>query len=256
MQFNQNEIINLTDHSIVAVTGVDSARFLQGQLTCDIETLQPGQGQLAAHLNPQGRIISLFFLLRNTDSFYFILPKDILDTALGALKKYAVFYKVKLTTETDKAHIGISELTTQKEGYKIPSLNLHLSVNETNAPSSLKAWQPFFIEAGIATIYAKTSGLFLPHDLNLPALGAISFTKGCYTGQEIVARMQYKGKMKKALHAYTFQHTQLPELGQSVFDDKGREAGVIVHAYQSQENKIIALLLLDNRDFINSKLGY
>lgn len=251
-----NEMINLTEHGIITIQGADSAKFLQGQLTCDMQELQPGQGQLAAHLNPQGRIISLFFLLKNSDGFYLVLPKDMVTIAIKALQKYAVFYKVKLMDKTDSTSISITTLNTEDEGYKIPALNLHVYLSEAKNKTSSSSWKKIFVETGIATIYAKTSGLFLPHDLNLPALGAISFTKGCYTGQEIVARMQYKGKIKKVLHTYTFENTTLPQPGQSVFNDNGGEAGVIIDAYPSQENKIMALLLLDNRDSINSKLGF
>jgi hypothetical protein len=118
--------------------------------------------------------------------------------ALKALKKYAIFFKVALTDASEELSI-------------IGSLGSHL---------------PTFLENGVAMIYPETSGLFLPHEINLPQLGGVSFTKGCYTGQEIIARMQYRGKLKTQLSLATSEEKNLVR-GNDIFGEKG-VAGKIV----------------------------
>jgi len=160
----------------IKVSGTDAAKLLQGQLTCDVNALTDKQYSLAALCNPQGRVISLFYLAYLNDAYYLILPENILELTLTALKKYAVFYKLALEDTSDTLANVLTNIGN-------PTL--------------------FDTQAGVPRIHPETSGTFLPHDINLDQLGAISFNKGCYTGQEIIARMQYRGKLKKRLHQTT-----------------------------------------------------
>lgn len=156
----------LHQESLIKISGIEAKVFLQGQLTCDMESLSFANSRLAAHCNPQGRVISLFTLFLQQQDYYLLMPATMIPIAMSALKKYAIFYKVTM------------------ESISIESSPL--------ASNMLTAYKP--------TIYPDTSGKFLPHELNLHLLDAISFDKGCYTGQEIIARMQYRGKLKK--HTY------------------------------------------------------
>ncbi len=179
---------------LLKVSGSDAQKLLQGQLTCDVNDVTPTQPQLGAHCNPQGRIISLFYLFNDQGDYYLQMPRDMLDIALKALKKYAVFFKVELTDAS----------------------------NESSIPGSL----PTFLENGVAMIYPETSGMFLPHELNLPQLNGVNFKKGCFTGQEIIARMQYRGKLKNKLHTATCEKETLVR-GSDIYHEKGI-AGKIV----------------------------
>jgi folate-binding protein YgfZ len=126
------------------------------------------------------------------------MPREMIAIALKALKKYAIFFKVELTDASDELSIlGI--------------LGSHL---------------PTFLENGVAMIYPETSGVFLPHEINLPQLNGVSFNKGCYTGQEIIARVHYRGKLKNQLHLATCEEKSLVR-GNDIFDKKGI-AGKIV----------------------------
>lgn len=183
---------------LLKVSGRDAHKLLQGQLTCDVNDLSPTQPQLGAHCNPQGRIISLFYLFNYQGDYYLQMPRDMIDIALKALKKYAPFFKVELTDASDESSI-------------IESLGSHL---------------PTFLENGVAMIYPETSGVFLPHEINLPQLNGVSFNKGCYTGQEIIARMHYRGKLKNQLHLATCKSRALVR-GNDIFDKNGI-AGKIV----------------------------
>ncbi len=158
------------DKAIIKISGIDATKFLQGQITVDVTQLVNDLPCLAAHCNPQGRIISLFYIVLHQNDYYLFLPTEMASLALQALKKYAIFFKATL------------------EMIEKPPANVQI-------PTKLSD-----IAAGVPAIYVNTSTIFLPHELNLPSLNAVSFNKGCYTGQEIIARMQYRGKLKKHLY--------------------------------------------------------
>jgi len=167
-----------TPQGLLKIAGIDAQKLLQGQLTCDITEITPTESRWGAHCNPQGRIISLFKIFRIDTDYYLQMPKSLLPIALKALQKYAVFYKTTLTDISD----------------------LH--------PELIKPTDP-----NIPAIYPETSEKFLPHELNLHLMDAISFDKGCYTGQEIIARMHYLGKLKTHLSQIKLQLKNPPERG-------------------------------------------
>jgi folate-binding protein YgfZ len=152
-------------HRILRVRGPDAASFLQGQLTADITQLTPHTAALSAHCNREGRMVSLFHIFLHAENYYLRMPDSLLPIALAALKKYAVFSKVSLEI------IAANDLP-------IPDL-------------------PY---SHFPALYPATSGKFLPHEFQLQDTHAISFDKGCYTGQEIIARMHYRGKPKRSLY--------------------------------------------------------
>lgn len=207
-------MVNLSP-GLLKVSGSDAKKLLQGQLTCDVNDITPTQSRLGAHCNPQGRIISLFYLFNYQDDYYLQMPRDMIAIALKALKKYAIFFKVELTDASDESSI-------------IGNLDSHL---------------PTFLENGVAMIYPETSGVFLPHEINLPQLNGISFNKGCYTGQEIIARMQYRAKLKNQLHLATCEDVTLTR-GKDIYDEKGI-AGKIVD-YVNVKNNESTLLIITN----------
>jgi folate-binding protein YgfZ len=157
------------------ISGPQATPFLQGQLTCDVNSCPT----LGGYCNIQGRLVSIFHLSKQVwkevEGYWLICPLDILESTLNTLKKYAVFSKVTFEDITESVDIDTSKTLEQDILAKIPSLS------------------------------AKTQALFLPHHLNLPQLGAVSFNKGCYLGQEIVARMEYKGKIKKHLAVFEYE---------------------------------------------------
>lgn len=197
----------LEDFGLIKINGPGAQKFLQGQLTTNVEKLSPNQYLLSAHCNPQGRVISLFHLINYNDCYYFFLPKDLIQTTINALKKYTVFYKLSMIEDSHDMH--------NSELFKILQ-HCHNEIISLNLP----------------IIYAATSGKFLPHELNLPSFNAIDFNKGCYTGQEIIARMHYRGKSKSSLYKYSINAADI-EIGSDIYlNDKA--CGTIVNIWHTQ----------------------
>lgn len=200
--------------------------FLQGQVTCDVEAIMPGNANLAAHCNPQGRVISLFQLLYQDNHYDLMMPRDMIALTINALKKYAVFFKVTLEDATHDA----------------------LPVD----PEKMEARIKKSIEEGIPVIHPATSGKCLPQELNLDKLGAISYEKGCYTGQEIIARIHYRGKTKSSLYHATIFTDSTPQPGDTI--KSPRECGMIIESCLISDNDYHALIVLDDADLNNKTL--
>lgn len=219
MQTNNDILLGL-----ISVIGPDAAKFLQGQLTCDVDNIAEQQSCLGAHCDAKGRVQATFYLFKQQDHYYFLLPQSVVPHLLQCLKKYAVFSKVTLT--------------------------------ELNAPEILEKlkrtlwpdnhWQLQEIRAGIPTIYPETIGEFTPHQINFQLINGINFNKGCYIGQEIIARMHYLGKLKQQMYRVSFNSPQLPKPGTKLFNDNAQEIGQLVNAVLVTENHYEALAVLQN----------
>lgn len=201
---------------LLKVTGADAATFLQGQISCDIEKLSEDNWQLGAICNPQGRIVASFDATKKEDHYLLRMPEDILALTITHLTKYAIFSKVKLT-----------ESTEAEEG---------IAINDN--------WQQTNIDKGIATIYKATTEKFLPHHLNFDKVGAIDFNKGCYTGQEIIARMHYKGKLKQHLYPFELKHKAPLPPGTEIKNQEGKPIGHVIDSYTTKDNTQKALVTL------------
>lgn len=249
--------ILLTSYATLKVKGPDAARLLQGQLTANIDTLAEGDGQLAALCQPQGRVVSLFRLFRTPEGFALNLPADLLDITHHTLKKYAVFYKASLEA-CPPSEMAVAVTTThpsetvQKQALAVARCKSGLTYlfgDTTRLQTALAAEQPqgevsqypdMLIERGIPELNTKTSGQFLPHDLNLIALGAVSLTKGCYTGQEIITRMQHRATLKKHGRLATPPHRV--HAGDPVFvAGQTNPVGTLINATDAQ-----VLMLVDD----------
>ncbi len=248
----KNRLFNLSCLGILKISGSGAGQLLQGQVSCDIAAIPSGAGNFGAHCNPQGRIISLFYAARIDDEFLLLMPKNIITTALAALKKYAPFFKAELQDASHShqiigayhnqdvlAHPLISARIslpsdTNRELILLPPGTL--SDNET---ASHDEWKLLDMLDGIPAIYAETSGTFLPHDINLPELNAVNFNKGCYTGQEIIARMHYRGNPKTHLYRGRSNEPIVP--GTLIYDQE-KPAGTIIDSSQTVYNNHFALL--------------
>ena len=194
---------NITNYSLLRITGEKAATFLQGQLTCDVLKLSEKDTQLGAFCNYQGRVLATFWLILQDGLFYMILPEEVVEATREVLHKYAVFSKVAIENVTDDFAIK-AEVS--------PAVKFHLSPpNEGEIDAEFKQQ---LIEAEIPMIYSPTIAHFTPHMLNLPALGAVSFDKGCYVGQEIVARTEYRGTVKRRLQKFSGEEKLSLEIGE------------------------------------------
>ncbi|MBE2893612.1 tRNA-modifying protein YgfZ [Spirabiliibacterium falconis] len=221
-------ICPLPQFQLIEITGEDAQKFLQGQLTCDVNKLAIGENTLCAHCDPKGKVWSIFYLIKCSEQhFYLLIRNHLLPSALDQLKKYAVFSKVRFEPCNRKiigaaggnAHAFISQFITA------PNSETPLTQTDEFMACLLASEQPRFIllapatwqphtaythdehiwdvldmQDGIPVLTAESQNEFIPQALNLQHLGrAISFQKGCYIGQETIARAKYRGANKRAL---------------------------------------------------------
>lgn len=190
--------------AIIEIKGLDSRKYLQGQLTNDINQLDDKSFQLSAHLDNKGRILGSFIItkLKNEDEDHYLLltAKEMSDTLLSRLKMFVLRSKVEIS-QSDK-HVLFS--SQQLNFPNVIQLNNTYFIAIVDNPpvgyeEHASEWHNFLINNGYPVIYKKTQGLFIPQQVNFDLFNGINFKKGCYTGQEIVARTHYLGKIKRRM---------------------------------------------------------
>ncbi|MCY1268226.1 tRNA-modifying protein YgfZ [compost metagenome] len=270
----------LPHEGLLAVRGVDAAKFLQGQVTCNLNYLDQATSSLGARCTPKGRMISSFRIIQEGDGFLLAMASDLLEAQLADLKKYAVFSKSTLGDESaDWVRFGLSQGdgallalgldlpqtadSVAREGNLIAirladgrvelwapraeaaALESRLAAQLPQAP--LDAWLLAQVRAGIGQVFGSTRELFIPQMINLQALGGVSFKKGCYTGQEIVARMQYLGKLKRRLYRLAQAEGELPQPGSELFSPVHQSSvgEVVLAAPAASGSELLAVLQED-----------
>jgi len=203
----------LEDYGVIRAQGADAARFLQGQLSNDITRVRSGGWTLAGLHNPQGRTVALLRLtLQSADNILAILPRELAANVTTRLARFVLRAKVKITNESDAWRVvGLTRLAAEQ----LPPSAVHGAWGDGErtvalvprdeadlAPIDREAWRLQDIQQGIAQVYAATSEAFVAQMLNLDTLGGISFEKGCYTGQEVIARAHYRGKVKRRMQRF------------------------------------------------------
>ena len=215
------------DHfSIISISGADSTEFIQGQMTQDISAIGDDEARMTAILNPQGRVMSTALIMHWDDSIILVLNKDTVDDLIVWLSRFIL--RSKVTVSRLEAHIyGLNQnlaniesdsLDLEKEIFCLRSIetdaertllitkSLHDFSKSSITTMSSRNWQLADIQAGIPIIYKENIAKFIPQMVNLDLINGISFKKGCYTGQEIVARVQHRGKIKRRMFHITTQH--------------------------------------------------
>lgn len=262
---NQDVVMKQQDIGILRVSGLDSKKFLQGQTTCDMNKLSHSNGLYGAICSIKGRIISSFYIVQSNDDVLMLMTKDLLEKTLSHLKKYAVFFKTTLTDEQDHFAVytklaskkieddsnvasSIFATTQENDTITLTVSNEPLEVqwlispaNQTFIEEKNQELAPLELLAARPLINLEQSETILPQWLNMQSTGGISFTKGCYTGQEIVARMQYKGKSKKQLALVTWQGTRDTTL--DIVDKEGKNIGKIFSVAHIQETHYAQVIL-------------
>ncbi|MCW9698983.1 CAF17-like 4Fe-4S cluster assembly/insertion protein YgfZ [Avibacterium sp. 20-129] len=236
-------IINLLQYRVISVQGLEAEKFLQGQLTCDVNGLANGQSTLTAHCDPKGKMSSIFRLLReNAEQFYLIVRHSLLPSALDNLKKYAVFSKVVFSEQDwqiigvlDKAKCGaISADFCVEIGQSERAILLNKHVQQIDFTGSIAQWELAEMQAGYPILSPESQNEFIPQALNLQCIEqAISFQKGCYIGQETVARAKYRGINKRAMFLLNTQTDDPVQLGSEIemeLENGWRKTGVILSA--------------------------
>ncbi|MBV1931812.1 MAG: hypothetical protein KUG71_08850 [Porticoccaceae bacterium] len=291
-----NTLCDLGNLGILSATGPDSRKFLQGQTTCDVLDLAPGNSRPGAICNPKGRMLTSFQAYVETEEQLLLsMDKALIKPTLASIEKYAAFFKTSLTDNSDQYRLfGISGPAIKKTLLKlfssIPTANTFVSDSAGTLLSCLNGelfiiiskadkaqavweqltpdlqavglpwWQLQLISAGLASVSAALSEQLVPQMLNLQATGAISFSKGCYTGQEVVARMQYLGKLKRRTYRLTVTPIStanpalIPAPGTDITDTEGKLLGTIVEAAPSDIRSFAMLAVLRERALEQSEL--
>ena len=274
---------SLSHEGVLAVRGADAAKFLQGQLTCNLNYLSDTQASLGARCTQKGRMQSSFRILLQGDGVLLAMASELLEPQLADLKKYAVFSKSKLTDESAawvRFGLAHADPTLLSLGLELPAetdsvaradnviairvspgrAELWVPAEHADAVRSqlaahlqetpLNDWLLGQIRAGIGQVMPQTRELFIPQMLNLQAVGGVSFKKGCYTGQEIVARMQYLGKLKRRLYRLSLNAPEMPEPGTPLFSPSHNSSigEVVIAAKADHAIELLAVLQAEAAD--------
>lgn len=275
-------IADLSHRALIAARGPDAEKFLQGQLTCDVHGVDAAHSQLGAHCTPKGRVMALFRLFRRQETLYLALPESLAQAALDRLRKYRLMSKLTLEPDTALAQIGYSaakgdrhlrealdplpdaiggvtqagDITVLRVPGPYPRYEfiappaslaaLWARLDVHAAPVGAGPWELLDILAGVPVLHPETVEEFVPQMLNLDVFNGISFKKGCYTGQEIVARTHYLGKLKRRMFRLQCKG-EPPRPGTPLFSPAHREdegVGTVVAAQPAPEGGAALLAVL------------
>lgn len=202
-----------SEYGVLAARGPDARKFLHGQVSQDVLGLAAGRAALAGLHNPQGRTLAVLRLVADGDTdVLMVLPRDLLASVQQTLGKFVLRAKLKLSDESDAW--DILGLLTDASGdgflwsHAADARRMQLrpravsDLDEGELRAALAHWHAADIAAGVPTVRAATSGAFVAQMLNLDVLGGIAFDKGCYTGQEVIARAHYRGRVKRRLQRF------------------------------------------------------
>lgn len=275
----------LTHLGLFDVTGPDAEKFLQGQLSCDISSVADGTSLLGAHCNIKGSMVSLCRLMPTENGFWLRTERSVLAQAQSNLNKYMMFSKAE-SKDLSQAVVGlgiqgesaenllntlsasipeqVGGTTSFQNGIliRVPGnrFELWLSVSEAEtllptlleqaSLASSEQWRLAEIQNGIPTLYPQTLETFIPQMTNLQVFGGVSFSKGCYTGQEIITRLQHRGKLKRPMFRLSVAAQQAPEPGSMINTADRAGVGTVVSSAAVSEGQyeLLAVMLKDSFD--------
>ena len=263
-------ISDLTHTGLISAHGDDTQTFLQGQLTNDVQEVNTQHSQLTGYCSPKGRLLALIRLFYATDRYYLHLPADILPAILKRLGMFVLRSKVTLEDASDSlVCVGLSgpqsdkllndtldvsprevdqvAVTDRITVIRIPGTQPRFELIgplddiktaweklcKVARPVGNTAWRRLEILAGIPAIYMETMDMFVPQMVNLEAFDGINYKKGCYTGQEVVARLHYRGNLKRRMYLAHTDATIAPQPGDTLYSPNAGSAegaGMVVDA--------------------------
>lgn len=273
-------LTDLGHFGLIRASGEEAKTFLQGQLTNDVRRITPQTAQRGAYCSPKGRMLAGMLIFQRGDDLFLQLPIDRLPAVLQRLRMFVLRAKVTLEdASTSLPRIGLSGACAEQLLPVVPAAELETHDHEgltiirlagdrprfevvgepepmarfwQQASNVAKQTSPAFwtlmeIRAGVPNVFDETAEAFVPQMANLQLLGGVSFTKGCYTGQEVVARMQYLGKLKRRMYRAHIDMDTCPERGTEVYSpssESGQGAGRVVDAAPAPNGGYEALVVL------------
>ncbi len=292
---NTDHIMTDLSHTgLISAHGDDASSFLQGQLTNDINQVTEDNAQLSAFCSPKGRALALFLIYKQEQTTYLQLSEELIEATLKRLKMFVMRSKVTLKNCTGEwIRLGISgpdsaqkltklfsdipletygiSKTSQLTIIRLPGVhprfeligknldemkNIWSTLSQYFTPAGYSAWELANIHAGIPALYPATADKFVPQMINLDELNAINFKKGCYVGQEVIARVKYLGKVKRRMHPATIESTATHQAGDAIYCGNNDTAIGLIVAAQPENEKKQALLISIKEDFIESNNIY
>ena len=266
----ESGILRLDDFAALRISGEDRREFLQGQLSQDMARVTAARAAPAAWCNRQGRVLCLMVAIEWADSTWLVLPAGMAGTCAAGLGRYILRAKVRIEPADGPVFgcIGADSLLAlvpgeawtcvSTRGYcavRLPGSGARTlllgdppieAAAASNAGWTPEQWRLADIEAELPWVGEKTSGKFLAHSLNLDLSGAVSFTKGCYVGQEIIARMEYRGTPKRRMRRLRLSPDANAEPGEKVNDPELGAATIIASAEADNHIQALAEVRLAN----------
>ncbi|HEX5276608.1 MAG TPA: hypothetical protein VFW42_02950 [Fluviicoccus sp.] len=270
-------LVPLPSDAVLTVTGPDSTKFLQGQTTTDFREVTADTSRPGCYCNLKGRAVLSFRAMLWRDSVQLVMDAGLLATAKTTLQKYIVFSKAQLGSPATAALGVVGENAADfiraqfgncpenADGVldagavlitRLPGQGRFLLlIEETALPEvwkklsgaaavgGLADWRLAQVRAGEAQVLTAGSEQFQPQELNYPSLNGVSYNKGCYTGQEIVARLYFRGKLKQWTHRFAVAAETAPEPNTPLLNAEGQTAGHVVLAAQAGGNQVEMLAI-------------
>ncbi|PWW12799.1 tRNA-modifying protein YgfZ [Mangrovibacter plantisponsor] len=278
-------LMTLDDWAVATISGPDSKTYLQGQLTADLAQLTEHEHVLTAHCDAKGKMWSNLRLFPNEQGFSWLLRRSVCETQLSELKKYAVFSKVTIAPDDNAVLLGLagfqaraalaSVYTTLPDASQpvvqdgnttilwlpLPAERFLLVTDASQAQvvadklkgeaqrNNSQQWLALDIEAGYPVIDLANTNEFIPQAANLQALGGISFKKGCYTGQEMVARAKFRGANKRAMWLLSGKAGHIPAAADALemkMGDNWRRTGRVLAAVSLEDGRTLVQAVMNN----------
>jgi folate-binding protein YgfZ len=263
-------VFPLPSSAALVMTGADRARFLQGQLTQDTAAITPEGVAFGALLSPPGRVLAVAHLIERDESIVLIVPAELAAGLAERLRRYVLRAKVSvalpgealalagvLDCPPESAHRRLGDGTSfiglgGRALLLAPAATLAAHVTGGAAAAAKSAWELAAIRAGTPTVGAATQERWTAQMLNLDLLEAISFSKGCYTGQEIVARTQHLGRIKRRMFRYVASAAEVPAAGDALLLDAAKVGEVVRAAAAPGGSELLAVVGLEARERVLS----
>ncbi len=274
----ENKYVHLNTNSTIKVEGDDRIQFLQGQLTQDINLIALDKASFAGFCNPKGRVLAFMLCYMDQSSIHIQIDSSVEESFLKRLKMYVLRSKVSMSLLGDQftciGFMGFKALLDQ--GIQAPKSYLDIvrshdvmimrvgknterfqlmgdaskvnSFMQLNLPEytsmSIESWNNLNILDGVPDIYPSTQEAFIPQSLNMDLIDGINFKKGCYTGQEIVARTHYLGKVKRRMYRGFIESQDALMPGDQILNEKKEVIGQLVRSARENDSKTNMLVEL------------
>ena len=254
--------------SVIKVSGDDADEFLQGQMTQSTEAINEELLHLTSFCNPQGRIVATALIQSWNENYYLIVSSDLIDDLIAWLSRYILRSKVIIGKEEiniygigdyEKNNFDKSNIQSSNQSLKVLSIDKNRSIflshndkEEQLQTISKEDWITQDIKSGLPLINKINTIKYIPQMLNLDDLNAISFTKGCYTGQEVVARVQHRGKIKQRMYQLEIETDDFVSPQVEVRNIDKKVGSVVISAIS---NNICHALAVININYIDKDLS-